>query len=85
MFLRITTGLAAAIGVSLIAVSGAAADSMKLDLVERATTDTVIDLGTTGDSPGDLLTFANEIFDAQNKTKVGSDTGYCIRIVVGKS
>jgi hypothetical protein len=32
-----------------------------------------------------LLTFANEIFDAQNKTKVGSDTGYCIRIVVGKS
>jgi hypothetical protein len=63
----------------------AVADSMKLNLVERATTDAVIDTGATGDSSGDLLTFANEVYDAANKTKVGDDNGYCIRTVVGKA
>ena len=34
--------------------------------VERATTDAVTDLGAQGDSVGDLLTFANEIYDEHN-------------------
>jgi hypothetical protein len=34
---------------------------------------------------GDMLVFANEIFDAANKTRIGSDQGYCVRTVVGKS
>src|SRR6185295_19790110 len=75
--------LAAALFLAL-AATPAAADS-KLNLVERATTDAVIDTGATGDSSGDLLTFANEIYDATNKTKVGDDNGYCIRTVVGKA
>jgi hypothetical protein len=57
----------------------------RLELVERALTDTTLDLGAKGDSLGDLLTFANPVFDAGNKTQLGTDQGYCIRVVVGKS
>ena len=34
-----------------------------IHVIERATTDLVIDTGPSGDSSGDLLTFANELFD----------------------
>jgi allene oxide cyclase len=57
----------------------------RLQVVERALTDTTVDLGAKGDSVGDLLTFANPIYDAANKAKLGSDQGYCVRVVVGKS
>ncbi len=49
-------------------------------VVERATTDLVIDAGAVGDSSGDLLTFANDIYDETNTDKVGHDQGDCIRI-----
>lgn len=62
-----------------------AADMETLTLVERATTDAVIDTGASGDSSGDLLTFANEIFDKDNANKVGSDNGWCVRITAGVS
>ncbi len=55
-----------------------------LHLVERARTDRVLDLGAKGDSRGDLLTFANPVFDAANKVQVGSDQGFCIRVVKGR-
>ena len=51
-----------------------------LHVIEHAVTDIVIDTGKTGDTPGDLLTFNNPIFDAANKTKIGHDQGDCIRI-----
>jgi allene oxide cyclase len=70
-------------GVTLAAVPVLAAE--RLELVERAVTDTTLDLGAKGDSLGDLLTFANPVFDAGNKTQLGTDQGYCIRVVVGKS
>ena len=54
-------------------------------VVERPVGETTIDLGAKGDSPGDLLVFANKIYDAANKTQVGTDSGYCIRTAVGKS
>jgi len=57
----------------------------KLRLVEHADTDAVLDLGAKGDSVGDLLTFANPVYDAANKTKLGTDQGYCVRVIVGKS
>jgi allene oxide cyclase len=56
-----------------------------LQVVERAMTDTTVDLGPKGDSAGDLLTFANPVYDAANKTQLGTDQGYCVRVVVGKS
>ena len=54
-------------------------------VVERPTDEITTDIGAKGDSPGDLLTFANPVFDAANKTQVGTDQGYCVRIVTGKS
>src|SRR5579864_9401212 len=57
----------------------------KIQLVEHADTDATVDLGAKGDSVGDLLTFANPVYDATNKTKLGTDQGYCIRVSVGKS
>ncbi|MEA2275492.1 MAG: hypothetical protein QOC78_452 [Solirubrobacteraceae bacterium] len=56
-----------------------------LTVVEHATSDTTTDTGATGDSGGDILTFANDVFDAADATKVGTDQGYCIRIVAATS
>jgi allene oxide cyclase len=72
-------------GALALQASLTAAAAEKIQVVERALTDTTIDLGAKGDSVGDLLTFANPIYDAGNKTKMGSDQGYCVRVVVGKS
>jgi Allene oxide cyclase len=51
----------------------------RLTVVERATTDTVIDLGEPGDSIGDMLPFGNDIYDAKNTHKIGRDEGTCFR------
>ena len=56
-----------------------------INVVERATSDTVLDTGATGDSAGDILTFGNEIYDADDKNKLGNNNGWCIRTVVGKA
>jgi hypothetical protein len=54
-------------------------------VVEHATTDATTDTGAAGDSAGDVLTFANDVFDAADARKVGTDQGYCIRVVAGAS
>lgn len=54
-----------------------------IKLVERALTDAVVDTGAKDDSPGDLLTFANPVYDATNRTKLGTDQGFCARTVAG--
>jgi allene oxide cyclase len=56
-----------------------------ITVIEHATSDTTTDTGATGDSVGDVLTFANDVFDAADATKVGTDQGYCIRVVAGTS
>jgi len=60
-----------------------AAEMVHLALVERAANDTVTDTGAEGDSVGDILTFANDIYDETNTTVVGHDNGWCMRTVVG--
>jgi hypothetical protein len=55
-----------------------------IHVIEHATSDAVTN-GSAGDAAGNVLTFANGVFDAADKTKVGSDQGYCVRIVVGKT
>jgi hypothetical protein len=40
----------------------------------------VTDTGPKGDSPGDLLTFHNPIYDATNTRRIGHDQGDCVRI-----
>ena len=57
----------------------------KIVVVERPVGETTVDLGAKGDSVGDLLVFANKVYDQANKTQVGSDQGYCVRTLVGKS
>ena len=56
-----------------------------LTVIEHASTDATTDTGAAGDTAGDVLTFANEVFDASDRAKVGSDQGYCIRTVPGTS
>lgn len=70
---------------AILTAGAASASADTLKLVERATTDAVADTGASGDSAGDILTFANEIYDAGNATKLGDDNGWCIRTVVGKA
>jgi hypothetical protein len=57
----------------------------QITVVERAVTDTKVDVGPTGDSRGDLLAFANPVYNRTNSNKVGRDQGSCIRTVVGKA
>jgi allene oxide cyclase len=66
-------------------VVGGAQAAERLMLVERAVSDQTIDLGAKGDSLGDLLVFANSVYDAANRVEVGRDQGYCMRVAVGKS
>ncbi len=68
---------------TLLTVSNAAIAKTVLHLVERAETDAVLDLGNKDDSVGDLLTFANRVFDHENKAEVGTDQGYCVRVIAG--
>ena len=78
--------LAAAIAGLLLILSGSdALAKSTLKLVEHATTDAVTDVGAKGDSAGDLLTFANPVYDASNEKQLGSDNGWCIRTAPGKA
>ena len=54
-------------------------------MIERATTDTVTRVGPKQDNVGDILTFANEVYDQENKKLLGHDNGWCVRMVVGES
>src|SRR5215470_10280134 len=56
-----------------------------IHVVEHATSDAVTNGDPNKDLAGNVLTFANDVFDSADKSKVGSDQGYCIRIVVGKT
>src|SRR5690349_8357838 len=60
-----------------------------IELVEHADNETVThteaDPSMMMDTVGDILTFANPVFDKANTAKVGTDQGYCIRTEVGKS
>ena len=66
-------------------VSAPAWAGEQIVVVERPVGETTVDLGAKGDSVGDLLVFANKVYDSANKTQLGSDQGYCVRTVVGKS
>jgi allene oxide cyclase len=88
MRILVLVGGIAAVMVVLAATAFAAAGggtSKTIRVVEHATTDAVTETGKKGDSAGDLLTFANAVYNASNTTSVGSDDGWCIRTAAGKS
>ncbi len=79
---KITTLVAAA---AFCASAGPAWAGEQIKVVEHPVNETTVDLGEKGDSVGDLLTFANPVFDAANAVQIGTDQGYCVRVIVGKS
>jgi len=81
--MKITMVRVAAPAAMLLALPVLAGEQIKV--VERPVGETTVDLGAKGDSIGDLLVFANGIFDSANKTQLGSDQGFCVRTIVGKS
>jgi allene oxide cyclase len=86
--MRIRAWLAGGVALLAAAVSvhpGISLAAEQLIVVERAASDTVTDTGAKGDSVGDILTFANDIYDKDNKTLVGHDNGWCVRTVVGQA
>ena len=70
---------------AVLAQPVSARPAQSITVIEHATTDTTTDTGNPGDSVGDLLTYANAIYGATDKKKVGKTEGYCIRIVVGSA
>jgi allene oxide cyclase len=72
---------------ALLAGCGGGSDDegTTLHVIEHATTNTLQHIGPAGekDSIGDVLGYANPIFDAANEKRIGSDNGSCIRTVVG--
>ena len=78
-----TAGRLGVLAAALVAAPTFAAEQIKV--VERPVGETTIDLAAKGDSVGDMLVFANTVFDAANKVQVGTDQGFCIRTVIGKS
>ena len=84
--------IAAAAAVLVVAVVNAAAGGPDLKgpggsihVVEHATTDAITNGDPNADIAGNVLTFANDVYDAADKHKVGTDQGYCVRIVVGQT
>ncbi|HEX3325326.1 MAG TPA: allene oxide cyclase family protein [Solirubrobacterales bacterium] len=66
---------------------GGGSDSETIKLIEHAETDTVRHIGPASekDSVGDVLAFANPVFDSSNEKQVGSDNGQCVRTAAGKA
>ncbi len=81
--MKINSGRIAALAAALICTTGLCRGANQTG--RTAIGETTVDLGAKGDSIGDLLVFSNGVFDAANKTQLGTDQGYCVRTVVGKS
>jgi hypothetical protein len=78
-FILISLALLSATG------TGAPATAVTITVVEKVVSEKTVDIGPKGDSMGDILAFANPIYDSAGAKKIGSDQGYCLRTVVGKS
>ena len=83
----VPTMLAAVAALFAAGCGGDDSDTTTLQVVEHATTDTVQHVGPANekDSIGDVLGFANDVYNADNTQKVGTDNGMCIRTAVGEA
>jgi Allene oxide cyclase len=63
--------------------NAASAHQNALHVIEHDINYTIVDNGVPGDSPGDLLIFANPIYDSSDRVAVGRDSGSCIRTIIG--
>jgi hypothetical protein len=87
MKIRHLVPLALACAAWLIAGCGGGSDTTTIKVIEHAETDTVRHIGPPQeeDSAGDVLAFANPVFDEANKKQVGTDNGQCVRTAPGKA
>jgi allene oxide cyclase len=71
----------------LLTACGGGSDSETIKVIEHAETDTVRHIGPASqkDSIGDVLAFANPVFDSANEKQVGTDNGQCVRTAVGRA
>lgn len=76
----LTVGLSVASRVNHIAQ---AAGYTVIHVVEHYNNNVILHIRSKGDSMGDLNPFADPIYDAANKKQVGSESGSCIRTIVG--
>ncbi|MFN8590218.1 MAG: dirigent protein [Thermomicrobiales bacterium] len=77
--------LAVAIVTAIRLAPAPVAAEESITVIEHASTDTVLDQGDKGDSIGDSLVFANDVYDANDANVVGSDQGSCVRTKPGKA
>src|SRR5262249_14613063 len=80
--LAIAGAAVAAYPVMAALAGGSARSASTVTVVEHAVTDAVTN-GTQADKLGNVLTFANPVFDATDTKKVGTDNGFCVRTVKG--
>lgn len=69
---------------ALLLVAAVADAGQSLRLVERAEHESVVHRGSSADALGDLIVFANTLYDAANSKAVGASRGSCIRVDIGK-
>jgi hypothetical protein len=79
--------IAVVCAVGLLSACGGGSDPETIELIEHAETDTVRHIGPANeeDSAGDVLAFANPVFDSSNAKQVGTDNGQCVRTAAGKA
>jgi hypothetical protein len=81
-------GIGLVVGAAMVGCGGDKEDVpiiRTIHTVEHADTDVTTDNAPPGDSVGDILTFANALFDESNTRQIGTDQGYCVRVVAGQS
>ena len=71
-----------AVWVTAAGAGGSSAFTGTVHVVEHAVTDAVTN-GSNDDALGNVLTFANPVFNEGGTAQVGSDNGYCVRTVKG--
>ena len=72
---------------ALAGCGGGGSSTTTLHLIEHADTDTLQHVGPANekDSIGDVLGFANPLYNSSNAKQVGTDNGMCMRTAVGKA
>jgi hypothetical protein len=75
-----TAATAGAAGAQAKAPARAHAASTTIHVIEHAITDTENPGVKGADVKGNILTFNNPVYNTANKTKVGHDEGFCVRV-----
>lgn len=80
-----TKTMACGLTAAAILTASVAIAAEKFVVVERPTDEITTHTHKKPDAAGDILTFANPLFDAANKVATGTDQGFCLRVVPGKA